>query len=357
MIKLNKRRAFPLVLTWSLALFYIISGIPAVLAAPSSSQLESQTSDLQNKLNDLNGQMSSLAAQLDETSSSVEDLAAQVEQAKLDLAAAQANESLQYDAMKDRIKFIYEGGNLSLLEILLSSENMSDFLSKAEYVRSISTYDRDMLKELKEVRQNVQKKQANLEKQQKELAQVQKDLKAKKEALTSQISSTSAELSDYQAQLDRAKAAEEALRIAKDQERLAQVQVSANEQPSANVITNVDPVHANTDEVALFAAVLEAEAGGNPDGLLAVATVIMNRVTSPKFPNTIPGVIYQKGQFYPAGSGRLQQILDRGPSAIAYSTAQAALAGQRHAAVANCYFFHAAWTGKQGINVGGNVFW
>lgn len=358
MIKSKKTRVLPLALSLAVACLSVVSGTPVVQAEPSSSQLESQTSDLQNQLDDLNGQLSSLATQLDSTSSSVEELAAQVEKSKLDLAAARLNESLQYDAMKDRIKFIYEGGNVSLLQILFSSENMSDFLNKAEYVSSISEYDRDMLKELKAVRDTVQKKQEELEKRQKDLTVLQEDLKAKREALTSQISSTSTELSDYQAQLERAKAAEAALQAAKDREKVAQIQVPASSQPAADVVSTVEPMpYPDTSDLVLFAAILEAEAGGNADGLLAVATVIMNRVSSPRFPNTLSEVIYQSGQFAPTWDGNLQRILAKGPSALAYSTAQAALAGQRHSAVANCYFFHAAWTGKEGVNVGGNVFW
>ena len=57
---------------------------------------------------------------------------------------------------------------------------------------------------------------------------------------------------------------------------------------------------AATTDLVLFAAILECEAGSSGyDGLLAVATVIMNRVESPRYPNTLKGVIYQSGQFSP----------------------------------------------------------
>ena len=90
--------------------------------------------------------------------------------------------------------------------------------------------------------------------------------------------------------------------------------------------------------------------------MLAVATVVMNRVASPRYPNSIRGVIYQSGQFSPTWNGSLNRVLAKGPSSTAYSVAQAAMGGARHSAVINCYSFRAAWTGVDGVNVGGNIF-
>uniref|UniRef100_UPI002589CA74 cell wall hydrolase n=1 Tax=Sporofaciens musculi TaxID=2681861 RepID=UPI002589CA74 len=115
------------------------------------------------------------------------------------------------------------------------------------------------------------------------------------------------------------------------------------------------PVEANVSDVALFAALLECEASGY-DPMLAVATVVMNRVASSSYPNTLRGVIYQSGQFAPTWNGSLEKALARGPSSTSYSVAQAALGGSRHASVINCYQFRSAWTGVSGINIGGNIF-
>ena len=91
--------------------------------------------------------------------------------------------------------------------------------------------------------------------------------------------------------------------------------------------------------------------------MFAVGPVIMNRVESSRFPNTISGVVYQSGQFAPTWNGALNRVLGRGSSSSAYSAAKAVLGGARHNKVRNCYFFWAAFTGHAGINVGGNVFW
>ena len=169
MISMKKKRALRSALAITICTVTIASVNTPVYSAPSTDELESTTSGLKGELNDLNSQLSSLSKELDNTSSQIEDLSAKVEKSKLDLASAQLDEEAQYDSMKDRIKFMYEGGGASLVQILLTSESMGDFLNKAEYVATISQYDRKMLEELQQVRSNVEQKQNDLEQQQSKL--------------------------------------------------------------------------------------------------------------------------------------------------------------------------------------------
>lgn len=360
MISRKKKHVLRSVLTIAICAVTIASTTTRVYSAPSTSSLKNKTSDLQNELDDLNSQLTALSKELDSASEQVEELSAEIEKSKLDLASAQLNEELQYESMKDRIQFMYEGGNVSLIQILFSSEDMSDFLNKAEYVTTISEYDRSMLEELKEARINVENKQKELTEQQDELTKLEAELTEKQDELTSRISSTSSELADYKEQLERAKAAEEALKNAQDESSSGPVTPS-NENNSSSGSTKNDgsqskpSVPASTSDVALFAAILQCEAGGY-DGMLAVATVIMNRVESSLYPNTLKEVIYQPGQFAPTWNGSLNRVLATGATATAYTVAQDALAGARHSAVINCYQFRSASTGVSGINVAGNVF-
>ena len=329
MITKEKKRILRSVLAVTVSAVTIASVTVPVYSAPSAKELEIATSDLKDDLNDLNSQLSSLSAELDDASAQIEQLSAEVEKAKLDLAAAELNEELQYDAMKNRIKFMYEGGSISLLEILFSSDSMGDFLNKAEYVTTISEYDRDMLAELKEVCAGVEKKQNDLKNKQDELGVLQVELTNKRDALTSKISSTSSQLEDYTAQLERAKAAEEALRIAQNNA------VSGSLKPSGNT----------------------GQANNNGNGQTNSNPSVMNRVESPSYPGTIRGVIYQSGQFSPTWNGSLERVLAAGPSSTAYSVAQAAIGGARHMEVINCYQFRsAASTSHTGVNIGGNIF-
>lgn len=365
---INKKHFIRTVISLVCAVSVASSNLP-VLAAPTSDELEQTTSNLKEELSDLNSELSSLSSELDQAASKIQSLAKKVEKSKLDLAAAKLNEELQYDAMSDRIRFMYEGGNLSLLHILFSSENMGEFLNKAEYVSTISNYDREMLKDLQKVRKDVEEKQQELTEQQEELKSLYDELNNKEAALKARISSTSGQLADYKAQLARAKAAEEALKQAQNNETSGSIGGEAEKAPSdkkeedkkdedKDKEESKPSAPASVSDVALMAGILQCEAGSSYDGMLAVGTVIMNRIASPKFPNTLKGVVYQKGQFTPASSGKLARVLAKGPNSSAYAAAKEVLGGKRHSKVKNCLYFNSAsWTDHPGVNVGGNIFW
>lgn len=156
--------------------------------------LEKQTNGLQNQLDSLNQDLTSLSAEITDLASKIEDTDASVQKAELDLAAAKLDEQLQYDAMKKRIKYMYETGNTSLLQIIFSSESMGDFLNKAEFVKNITEYDRNMLDELQKVHELVAKKDSDLKAEQASLAEMKTNLDQQEQELNDKISSTSGEL-------------------------------------------------------------------------------------------------------------------------------------------------------------------
>lgn len=339
--------------------------------------LEKQTNGLQNQLDSLNQDLTSLSAEITDLASKIEDTDASVQKAELDLAAAKLDEQLQYAAMKKRIKYMYESGNTSLLQIIFSSESMGDFLNKAEFVKNITEYDRNMLDELQQVHDLVAKKDADLKAEQASLAEMKTNLDQQEQELNDKISSTSGELQASSEALAKAKEAQAAAAAAlkKKQEEAAEqqrqaeaAQTAANNTSSSsgntdsgssggNTTITVPDTPAETTDLVLFAAILQCEAGGyNYNGILAVATVIMNRVESSLYPNTISGVVYQSGQFAPTWDGSLSRVLQSGPVSLCYQVAQEALGGARLASVSGCYQFRSASTGVSGINVGGNVF-
>ncbi len=86
---------------------------------------------------------------------------------------------------------------------------------------------------------------------------------------------------------------------------------------------------AGTDDTSLLAALIYCEAGNQSyDGMVAVGAVVMNRVNSPSFPNSISEVIYQSGQFTPASSGGLASALANGVPSACYDAAAAAISGE-----------------------------
>ena len=97
---------------------------------------------------------------------------------------------------------------------------------------------------------------------------------------------------------------------------------------------------AASDDVTLLAALCQYEAGTNYENCLAVANVVLNRVHSSSYPNSIRGVIYQSGQFGTVTSGALNRFLS-GPSSTCIKAAKAALAGSNN--IGGRLQFRAVW--------------
>lgn len=203
----NKRQKFLKLIGSICALSICVSAIP-VHASPSVQELEEKTSNLEKKVDSMNRKLESLSKEVEAASKKVAKKEKEVDEAGAELAVAIQNESAQYEAMKKRIKFMYEGGDVSLLEILLTSENMGDFLNKAEYVSTISDYDRDMLDTFREIRDDINEKQDALRKEEAELKKLQTALSARASVLESSLSSSSKQLEKYKKQLKEAKIAQ-----------------------------------------------------------------------------------------------------------------------------------------------------
>lgn len=110
-----------------------------------------------------------------------------------------------------------------------------------------------------------------------------------------------------------------------------------------------------SDEV-LLAALIQCEAGGDIyEGKVAVGAVVMNRVKSPAYPNTIKDVIFASGQFTPVGSGKVAKVISSGKiNESCIRAAAEALAGA--SLVGSATHFRRAG-GRDGLIVGAHVFW
>lgn len=100
-------------------------------------------------------------------------------------------------------------------------------------------------------------------------------------------------------------------------------------QASASSSVSADSgISSSVDDATLLAALIYCEAGGESyEGQLAVGAVVVNRVQSGAYPNSISGVIYQSGQFTPASSGKLARVLANGSGNSCMKAAQEALSG------------------------------
>ena len=123
----------------------------------------------------------------------------------------------------------------------------------------------------------------------------------------------------------------------------------------AKLIANQGAVAIGTTEDVLLAALVQCEAGNQPyEGQLAVAAVVMNRVRSGAYPNTISGVVYASGQFGPAASGKVEATVKAGVKDSCLQAAKAAINGETN--VGSATHFRRAGT-QEGIVIGSHVFW
>ena len=124
---------------------------------------------------------------------------------------------------------------------------------------------------------------------------------------------------------------------------------------SAGTVQN-SAVAASVDDVTLLAALIQCEAGNECyEGQLAVGAVVMNRVRSGRYAGSIYGVIYQAGQFPPAGRGSVASIASNGPKSSCIQAAQEAINGADNTGGATC--FSRASRGHAGVVIGNHVFY
>ncbi len=123
----------------------------------------------------------------------------------------------------------------------------------------------------------------------------------------------------------------------------------------AKLIANLGPVAVGATDETLLGALVYCEAGNQPyEGKLAVAAVVMNRVRSGAYPNTVAGVIYASGQFGPAASGKVEERLAKGVPEACLTAARDAINGSTNIGSATHF---KRYTGQDGVVIGAHVFY
>lgn len=208
--------------------------VTPVMAAPTVDELNKEVSDLkenkaekQSEVNSLQKELTDIMTKLGELEEDLVQKGEEILQAQDDLVAAEAKEREQYEAMKIRIKYMYEEGDTTALESLVTAENFSDLLNKAEYVQNVHTYDREQLKEYAETKQQIADLKAGLEEDKAKLESLQDEYEAKEGELNAMIETKSAEVADLDQQIQAAaeavaKAVEEQRRKEEEERRRAE---------------------------------------------------------------------------------------------------------------------------------------
>ena len=327
--------------------------------------MENQKSALQTKLSELNEDLTAVSDKLAYLEEQIDEMEAAIEQTKADLEVARETEQTHYANMKKRIKFMYEKKNTMYLEILLSAGGFSEFINKSTYIQELSEYDTNLFEEYEKSRILIEEKEAQLLEEKKGLDVLHEETEAEQEKVAGYVQSTSSSISKYAGQIADAEAQAEAYEaeIKKGEENIAYLkkklaeEIALSKMAAQSSWRNISEVQFAEGDRYLLANLIYCEAGGEPyAGQVAVGAVVINRVLSAVFPNTVTGVIYQNKQFSPVASGRLALALaENRATAACYKAADEAMAGQTN--VGNCVFFRTPIEGLTGIKIGGHIFY
>lgn len=165
------------------------------------SDLEDEQAGLQEEMDLLDGQIVEIMASVSLMEEDLVKTEAEIEEAQVEYNAAKQREDDQYQAMKTRIRYIYEKGDKSYLEILVSSKSFKDVLNKADYIEKMHEYDRKMLAEYVAVKEEVAEKKDVLEEHKSELETNKYELELEQGELQSLLDEKKEASADYDAQI------------------------------------------------------------------------------------------------------------------------------------------------------------
>lgn len=278
--------------------------------------LEKTKDDLESYIESLGEATSDIEAVLDDLEQQIQEKNSQIEDAKNKIASLDADIDKQYEAMKLRIKYMYESKDADYFDVIMSSDSIGEIFERMEYVSAITEYDKKQMdaykatiSEAKDIKEGLENEKAALDKliadEEIQKANLEKAMLEATENIAShkeQIEAAMAKAEAIEAEIEASKNTVEKL---KEEEKRRKEEEERRKQEQANGTVNKIPYQQLDGDIKRMAAIIWCEARGESyEGQVAVGTVVMNRVESPRFPNTIEGVISQKGQFSPYKSGK-----------------------------------------------------
>ena len=327
--------------------------------------LKDTEAGLQSDLKDLNAQMTAVSEKLEELEGEIADKEEAIRITGEEIEEAKKTEAWQYDCMVKRIQYMYESGETDYLELLFSAQSFSDFLNYSDYFSAIADYDENMMAEYEATRQRIEEEEAKLLQEKADLDDLYLAAETEKNKVSSLISQTNSNIQKYG---DKIATAEEEARayeaeLKKKEEDIATLKKIIEQEKALSAAAakatwrDISEVTFADGDKKLLANIIYCEAGAEPyAGKLAVGAVVINRVLSSKYPDTVVGVIYQKSQFSPVASGRYELALavDKA-NADCYKAAEEAMSGVTN--VGSCLYFRTPIDGLTGIAIGGHIFY
>lgn len=340
-------------------------------AENKQNSLISEQTTLQGTLNALNQELTKVSENLSAIEGNIATKEQEIETTRAELEAAELIRDEQDVSMQKRIQFMYESSSMTYWDMLFSSQSFSELINCATYINSITTYDRGMLEEYKETVNLIEEKEEELNLEMADLARLKVEAVQEQSRVNELVDETAGVIAKYADEIDALEDSIEAY-----EEELAQQNADIEalqkqleeEKANSNLAANsawrdISQVTFEEGDRKLLANLIYCEARGESyEGKVAVGSVVINRVLSERFPNTVVGVIYAPKQFAPVTSTKnslalaLAEDKASNPKYLdCYRAADEAMSGYSN--VGKCVYFRTPIPGLTGTQIGNHIFY
>ncbi len=334
--------------------------------------LTAQHASLKDRLSALNDEMVAAGENLERIEGQVADKEAEIAATRVELANAQETERQQYESMKLRIQFMYESQDTTYLQMLLSAGSIAEFINAADYINMIAEYDKEQLEVYQATVASVTATAERLDTEAAELAALNQAAVDEQDRIASLVQATATQVAEYADRIDDMEeqvaaiekeiADKEALLIQQQADidalmKQYQEELERSRLAAMSSKRDISEVAFEEGDRYLLANLIYCEAGGEPyEGQVAVGAVVINRVLSSVFSDTVSGVIYKNRQFSPVANGKLALALAQNKATEScYQAADAAMSGYTN--VGGCVYFRTPIPGLEGIAIGNHIFY
>ena len=169
-------------------------------------RLSEEKEELSEQLDAINAELVDLLLTVDIIEDDISGKQAEIDQATVEYEEARQKEHDQQEAMKLRIKFMYEKGDSSYLEALVKSQNFSDLVNKSDYFEKLYAYDRELLEDYQKTKEEVLTLKTRLESEMADLEELHADYEEQSLTLSQKISEMQESVEGFDEELAAAQA-------------------------------------------------------------------------------------------------------------------------------------------------------
>ena len=270
--------AMGLVFALSLTSVQLVGATTLSNARNQKSQAESNLSSVNDKIDQIEEQQRSLQAEIDKVDAKlvqvlvdlkvikgeIADKKVELKKAESDLAAAKKKEEEQYEAMKTRIRYMYENGDSTFFTALLEANSFADVLNRVEFASKVYDADRNMLVEYQNTKVEVQNLVEKVQQEKEDLEENQESYKKEEKELNQIKSEKQASMDDFDAQLAQAESLASQYKATIDaQNEIISQELAAQQTASVSSVTAGASSVANSSGSSSYNSSSSSDSGSN----------------------------------------------------------------------------------------------